>query len=385
MGRTRAGQGRMVVPRGRVVGSMTAVGRRRTPAGQARARRTAHELFEALGSSLDLQLVLERAYPPLLRLVQADYGALGVARAGAPGDFAWIVAELPRAFFDAYAEMAPHDFVRAAVAGRPNVVLRDQDMLPRRALETNMMYRRAREVGAPLEQVMAVMLQADRQGTSGLSVYRDRPRPFSERELHALEQVAPAIGQAVRNCELFRGAAAWAATLEAWLGSRDAAVVLVAPPAAEVARSQRAAALIERWFRPHERRPGGLPGALAVALAGTPPERPPPAWTRHAADGTLIVSFLPLPTGGPGSARWALLMEERPHAAALPASWRARLTPREQEVCAAVVRGWDNRCIAGELGCAEATVKRHLQRAFDKLGVPSRTALVACAFARRDR
>jgi DNA-binding NarL/FixJ family response regulator len=46
-------------------------------------------------------------------------------------------------------------------------------------------------------------------------------------------------------------------------------------------------------------------------------------------------------------------------------------------VVSAVARGWDNRLIAAELGCSEATVKKHLQKIFDKLGVQSRTALVA--------
>src|SRR3712207_5655137 len=40
--------------------------------------RMVSELLEALGSSLSLRVVLERAYPSLLRLVPADYGALGI-------------------------------------------------------------------------------------------------------------------------------------------------------------------------------------------------------------------------------------------------------------------------------------------------------------------
>jgi hypothetical protein len=44
----------------------------------------AMQLLEALGSSLDLRVVLKAAYPLLTRLVPADYGALGVSASGEP-------------------------------------------------------------------------------------------------------------------------------------------------------------------------------------------------------------------------------------------------------------------------------------------------------------
>jgi DNA-binding NarL/FixJ family response regulator len=48
-------------------------------------------------------------------------------------------------------------------------------------------------------------------------------------------------------------------------------------------------------------------------------------------------------------------------------------------VVLAVLRGWENRLVADELGIAEATVKKHLFNTFDKLGLPSRAALIASA------
>jgi DNA-binding NarL/FixJ family response regulator len=63
----------------------------------------------------------------------------------------------------------------------------------------------------------------------------------------------------------------------------------------------------------------------------------------------------------------------------MPRAFRELLTPREQEVAAAVVRGWDNRLIGAELGCTVPTVKKHLTSVFNKLGLSSRTALVARA------
>lgn len=334
------------------------------------------DLVEALGSSLNIQLVLERAYPLLLEVVPADYGALGISASGRPEDFQWTVSKIPPAFFAAYPEMAPHDFVRTSVASKPNVVLRDEEMVSRADLETNLMYRRAREVGAPLEQVMAVMLHIDARWQSGLSLYREKRRPFSERERAALQRVTPAIINAVRNCHLFGAAADWGVALEALLSDRGASMVLVASPATEVARTAGAAQLIEKWFTPSERRAGRLPDPLAAVLAQAAcldlASSPPLTWTRSRAEATLEVSFVRL-AGCTSKAGWMLLLQERQHA------WQARLTPREQEVTAAVIRGWDNGLIAAELGCTTATVKRHLTNIFDKLGVQSRTALIARA------
>ncbi|MDB4981780.1 MAG: Transcriptional regulator, LuxR family protein [Myxococcales bacterium] len=346
-------------------------------------RAAAFELRDALGSSLDIAVVLARAYPALLRLVDADAAALGVSPPGHPEGFEWLVADLPSAFFAAYAELAPHDFVRDAVTRRPNVVLRDGDMLSRRDLEANVMYRHAQEVGAPLEQVMAVMLHVDDQWQSGLSVYRDRRRPFAARERAALQEATPALANAVRNCRLFGAAASWEAATRALLEDRGAAAVLVKAPGVETGRTARAATLIERWFAPHERRPGHLPPPLAEALAratATDAISPTRAtWSKPGQDATLVVSFLPLSPGVTGEATWVLLLQETSATIPVPPAWRARLTPREQEVCAAILRGWDNCVVAAELGCAEDTVKRHLLNVFDKLGVSSRAALIARA------
>jgi DNA-binding CsgD family transcriptional regulator len=341
-------------------------------------RAVALQLVEALGSSLDLRVVLKEAYPLLTRLAPADYGELGVSSSANPGDFEWTVAALPAAFFGAYAEMAPHDFVRSSVARQPNVVLRDQDMIGRRELEHNVMYRRAREVGAPIEQVMAVMLHVDERWQSGLSLYRERRRPFSERERARLQRFTPALANAVRNCRLFGLATDWEGALDRLLADATVAVVLAASNATEIARSRGATALLEKWFERHERPGRGLPAPLAAALAAAVSDEAPGAFRRSTSEASLDVSILPL-TGYRGEARWLLRLDERSAVQALPAQWCRLLTPREQQVTARILRGWDNRLIATELDCGVATVKRHLQNIFAKLGLESRTMLVVRA------
>jgi len=57
----------------------------------------------------------------------------------------------------------------------------------------------------------------------------------------------------------------------------------------------------------------------------------------------------------------------------------ASLTRRELDIVAAIVDGASNREIAERCGLREQTVKNHLQRIFDKLGVSSRLELASYA------
>jgi DNA-binding CsgD family transcriptional regulator len=350
----------------------------RLSAARAEEDRLTAQLFEALGSSLDVRTILKEAYPLLTRLVPADYGALGVSGSPDAEGFEWTVAELPSAFFASYAEMAAHDFVRSAVAQKPRLVLRDQDMVSRSELEQNPLYRRARELGAPLEQVMAVMLHLDDRWQSGLSLYRDQARPFSEIERARLQRVTPALANAVRNCQAFGAAADWKLALERLLESPAGAVVLASRQGVEISRSDGATALLEKWFEPHERRSLRLPPALTGVLQQAPSNELPALWQKHRVGQTLQVSFSQL-TGHFGDARWLLRFEEHPTADALPGAWSAQLTSREREIVRCVLQTWDNRLIGEMLGCTEGTVKKHLTHVYTKLGLKGRTALIVAS------
>lgn len=73
----------------------------------------------------------------------------------------------------------------------------------------------------------------------------------------------------------------------------------------------------------------------------------------------------------PDLTRLAQLLGERP----------AGLTPRELQVLRLVAAGKANKAIAVELTLSERTVDRHVSSILTKLGVPSRTAATAYAFA----
>jgi DNA-binding NarL/FixJ family response regulator len=68
--------------------------------------------------------------------------------------------------------------------------------------------------------------------------------------------------------------------------------------------------------------------------------------------------------------------------ASAPAHPRDELSPREQEILDLLAEGLPNKVIALRLGIAEKTVKNHLSRVFQVLGVTDRTQ--AALLARRD-
>jgi DNA-binding NarL/FixJ family response regulator len=61
---------------------------------------------------------------------------------------------------------------------------------------------------------------------------------------------------------------------------------------------------------------------------------------------------------------------------------RVDLTPREREVLEYVARGYSNNDIARAIGRTDETVKIHLKRVFEKLGVAGRTEAVVVALQR---
>jgi DNA-binding NarL/FixJ family response regulator len=59
-----------------------------------------------------------------------------------------------------------------------------------------------------------------------------------------------------------------------------------------------------------------------------------------------------------------------------------RLTTRETQVLECIARGLSNPETGRELFISEATVKSHVMRIFEKLGVKDRTAAVTAGIAR---
>jgi DNA-binding CsgD family transcriptional regulator len=84
-----------------------------------------------------------------------------------------------------------------------------------------------------------------------------------------------------------------------------------------------------------------------------------------------------------GDDDWLIVMREVSDTAVIEAmSLSFKLTAREAEVLYWVVKGKINRDIADIVGSSPATVKKHLERVFAKLGVETRTSAAGMAMTR---
>jgi DNA-binding CsgD family transcriptional regulator len=343
-------------------------------------QKLAFELMEALTSSLDLSKVLARAYELLSQLLGADYAAICISKPGRLPGYDRMVAAMPAEYFSHYHEMAPEDFIREAGLNHAPLELRELDPGPREAPEQLPAYRRYRELGTPLEHVMAVLLDVGRDWHGGFMLYRDRHQPFSERERALMQRITPLLKSVVRNCREMGEAQVQSSAMEQLFRLQGVESIVMASPTSERLRTPGATALLESWFLPQERGPNGLPHEvlerLRVLTSGRRMNEGPEqqSMTFEKERKVLRVNFVPLPERGSGRL-WGLLFQEVVNGV-VPPAWRDMLTPREVQVVECVLRGWDNKLIAEHLECAKGTVKKHLQRVFDKMGVDSRSALM---------
>ena len=86
---------------------------------------------------------------------------------------------------------------------------------------------------------------------------------------------------------------------------------------------------------------------------------------------------------GEGGGDWLIVMREVSDTAVIACLGLGfKLTAREAEVLYWLVKGKTNRDIGEILGSSPATVKKHLERVYVKLGVETRTAAAGMAMAR---
>jgi len=138
-------------------------------------------------------------------------------------------------------------------------------------------------------------------------------------------------------------------------------------------------AVVLQWLRRH------LPDLHTAASAAAEPPR------LTLEKGPRRLTFrLHLRVGDPADASlngeggdWLIVMQETSDASVLEALVQAfGLTAREAEVLYWVVQGKINRDIGDILGASPATVKKHLERVYAKLGVETRTAATTLALHR---
>lgn len=344
------------------------------------------ELLTALTSSLNLHEVLTASYEVLSQMLVADYAAICVSKPDRPIEYDWEVVKMPEAFFARYSELAGDDFVRRAVMGSPNKVLRDSEMLSRAELKRSPLYRYCRELKMPLEYVMAVLLDMGCDWHGGFTLYREgKRRPFSNGEQRFLQHLTPALASTVRNCRMLSAVAERGQLLEALFHHEGFESVVVVLPGTELMRTDHLTALVQKWFSTMELGRLGLPREWLdrVALldaAGGLIQPGQDTWERQRWGQSLKVLFAPLPRQE-GRRPWALLLQEARHVSLepVPRDWHQLLTPQEIRVVEWMLRGVDNQSIAEQLGLSVNTVKTHLKNIYLKLVVPGRAKLILAA------
>jgi DNA-binding CsgD family transcriptional regulator len=338
------------------------------------------KLSEALSSSLVLPEAMKQAEGLLSQLLPADHTALCVSKPGRPSDYDWMVTGSPAVLLDRYSEVRTMDFVRDSVMRHRNKVLRDTEMLPRKKLVRSPLYLRCRELGLPLEHVMSVLLDVSPDWHAGFTLYRERRRPFSERERALLQGLTTLLTHTIRNCQLYASADAGNQLLETLCQRRGAERLVLLPPSSEQLRTEGVTALLDKWFTPAELGTSGLPREWVERLRWLVRQDEDvrlgwDTWVRPGEEQNLKVTFIPLPEQR-GERPWALVLQEFSAAIPLPAELRKHLTHREAQLVAGVLSNWNNAYIAEQLGLQPNTVKAHLRNVFPKLKVHDRLHLM---------
>jgi DNA-binding CsgD family transcriptional regulator len=214
------------------------------------------------------------------------------------------------------------------------------------------------------EDQLSVTIRSDEGVIIALAFNRDR-RSFTESERVKLNLVRPHILQAYANVEELAGHVDEKRDLQTALRETGHGLIALDRDDRVAHATPGAPECLTRFF-PDAAALDGLPPALADWLASDPTT----PFVLHGRNERLIVRS-PHRT----HRRLLLLSEER--LPQLPD--RERLTAREVEVLAWVAQGKSNAAIAVILGLAAGTVKLHVQRILDKLGVENRTAATVVA------
>lgn len=203
----------------------------------------------------------------------------------------------------------------------------------------------------------------------GIAMNRPR-RDFSERDRVLLDLLRPHLAHAHARLVERERHERLLAMLEWGLAEEDAAVVTVDPDHRIEEASDGAAELIASWF------PGDRPGHLPRRISGwlDSPEDRQDSITFEGPEGLLTVRAGPhRDPGGP------VLVLEVERVADLTRLQALGLTRRQAEVLRLVALGRGTDEVAAELVVSSATVRKHLEHVYDRLGVNTREAAIAVA------
>jgi DNA-binding CsgD family transcriptional regulator len=254
-----------------------------------------------------------------------------------------------------------------ARSGDPQV-LKMSDFLARRKFHSLGLYTDFyRHVG--VEHQMALTLPAAAPLVIGIALNRGCP-DFTERERLLLNLIRPHLAQAYENATAVTTMVEQSTAALHAMEHFGRAVIALTRDGRVNLISTVADQLFTKYFG--SRRTGGLPdpirGWMEHQHSLLASMKPPAPLIVNKGTERLLVRMLP------DCGRILLHLTEQ-SAAICPHALQAQgLTRREAEVLAWVARGKTNSDVATILGMRLRTVKKHMERVFQKLGVESRTA-----------
>ena len=220
---------------------------------------------------------------------------------------------------------------------------------------------------AETDYLLSVVLPMPPGLVVGFSLHRRTP-DFSERDRELVDLLQPHLAHGYER-SLLRSALG---SLEEVTARRDPSLVVLGLDGNLLWASLEAKESLLRYFGPPPE-PQHLPEPVAN-------------WLAAGCAGPLVAAIdgKRLRIDSLGGRPGALLVTERAASPSLEALSRLGLSRREAEVLALVAEGRTNAEIARLLSVSRGTVKRHLENVYAKLGVHTRTAAAATAWAESD-
>jgi DNA-binding CsgD family transcriptional regulator len=346
--------------------------------------------LRGLYESADVDGFASRAAAVMLRLVPADRCSYNEFRE--PGKVRVLISPQGKNLGGPLQEaMAAHGHENPALSyfrrsGRAEVVS-FSDFVTRQQLHRLPLYNEYyRHVDVEHQVVVPLSLGSERTREVGFALSR-RQTDFSERDRQVLEMLQPHLVQAHANAISLELLGVKNACLEGVLDASGRCAVILSDNDTILFGTNRSREILRMYFGARKTGRDQLPESLALwvehettVLAGTSPASHPRVPMIVAQDGRRLTVRLMM-----SDDKRLLLLEEDIDAIDPQALASLGLTRRQSEVLAWVAQGKTNEEIATISGARPATVAKHLERIYQKLGVETRTAaaIEALGVARR--
>lgn len=272
--------------------------------------------------------------------------------------------ELPVLMRSGLTAVAMHDTQETCWGYRPEILATIDPANHRRLFH---------ELRSPVGGTLLACFPAEGRWVAALQAYRRDPKsPFRVSDVSFVQAMAPTIGKAV--------AAALArehARVNAPTEDEASGILIVGCDGRPIFSTPAGEAWCRRIVEPGLEEHGPIPTAVWAAIARLRGEGGASASLVVPAENGLV-RIEASPAGPDGSVAIVLAPQRPPALPEAPPDWP--LTSGERRVVDLALRGLSNAQIADKLFLSVNTVEWHLRSAYEKLGVRSRTGLLARLF-----